>query len=127
MWSTGSCYDTDNETGFLCVQAARVEELKYIRRELQSFLSDELNGQVIKRDLVEGDPAAKIVNYAHENEVNLIMMPTHGYGPYRHFMFGSVTTKVLNHSDCPIWTEAHMKETRQRSRCRAVRSLAQSI
>ncbi len=116
----GPVYDTENETGFLCVQAARVEELKHIRHELRTFLSDELNGQVIQRNLVEGDAAAKIVEYAHANEVDLIMMPTHGYGPYKRFLLGSVTTKVLNHCDCPVWTEAHIEEAAKAVPCRKI-------
>ncbi|MGA8595805.1 MAG: universal stress protein [Bryobacteraceae bacterium] len=46
-----------------------------------------------------GDPAAAIVKCAQAEQVDLIMMPTHGYGPYRKFLLGSVTAKVLHDSD----------------------------
>jgi len=36
------------------------------------------------------------------------MMPTHGYGPFRRFLLGSVTAKVLHDVDCPVWTGVHM-------------------
>jgi nucleotide-binding universal stress UspA family protein len=39
------------------------------------------------------------------------MMPTHGYGPFRRFLLGSVTAKTLHAAPCPVWTSAHMLET----------------
>jgi nucleotide-binding universal stress UspA family protein len=82
------------------------------RQRLDSFLSDELRDVSVKRVLVEGDPALKIVEYAHAENVGLIMMPTHGYGPFRRLLLGSVTSKVLHDADCPVWTGVHLeKET----------------
>jgi len=54
-----------------------------------------------------GDPAAAIIGFAENNDVDLIMMPTHGYGPFRSFLLGSVTAKVLHDARCPVWTSAH--------------------
>lgn len=82
------------------------------RQRLDSFLSEELRDVSVKRVLVEGDPARKIVEYAHAENVGLIMMPTHGYGPFRRLLLGSVTSKVLHDADCPVWTGVHQeKET----------------
>ena len=36
------------------------------------------------------------------------MMPTHGRGPFRRFVLGSVTAKVLHDTPCPVWTSAHL-------------------
>jgi len=57
-----------------------------------------------------GDPAFEIAQYAEKNGVDLIMMPTHGYGPFRRLLLGSVTAKVLHDAECPIWTSAHVDE-----------------
>jgi len=57
----------------------------------------------------EGDPAGLIVSIAHESGAGLIVMPTHGYGPFRRFILGSVTAKVLHDADCPVWTGVHME------------------
>jgi nucleotide-binding universal stress UspA family protein len=35
------------------------------------------------------------------------MMPTHGHGPFRRLLLGSVTSKVLHDADCPVWTGVH--------------------
>jgi len=87
--------------------ATRTEQM---RKELSTYLSEELQGIQAQRILLEGDPARNIVTYAHDNKVDLVMMPTHGYGPFRRFVLGSVTAKVLHDADCPIWTGVHLDE-----------------
>jgi len=37
------------------------------------------------------------------------VMPTHGYGPFRRFILGSVTAKVLHDAECPVWTGVHLE------------------
>jgi nucleotide-binding universal stress UspA family protein len=60
--------------------------------------------------IVKGDPAECITGAAVENEVDLIMMPTHAHGRFRRFLLGSVTAKVLHDSDCPVWTGVHHED-----------------
>ena len=55
------------------------------QKDLDARLEDELGGVSVKRVLLEGDPAHKIVEYAHAEHASLILMPTHGYGPFRRF------------------------------------------
>jgi nucleotide-binding universal stress UspA family protein len=78
-------------------------------RELDAFLPDELSGPCVERLVIEGDPARCIVETAHER-AGIIMMPTHGYGPFRRFILGSVTAKVLHDADCPVWTGVHLED-----------------
>ncbi len=83
-------------------------------QELANFLPDELNGPGCERVVVEGDPARSIVELAHERG-GVILMPTHGYGPFRRFILGSVTAKVLHDADCPVWTGVHLQDAPQAS------------
>ena len=78
--------------------------------ELEAFLAGELAGVSVERAVVEGDPAGRIVAYARERKVDIIMMPTHGIGPYRRFILGSNTAKVLHDAECPVWTCAHIEQ-----------------
>jgi nucleotide-binding universal stress UspA family protein len=57
-----------------------------------------------------GDPAYEITQYAQKNGVDLIMMATHGYGPFRSLLLGSTAAKVLHDAHCPVWTSAHIEE-----------------
>jgi nucleotide-binding universal stress UspA family protein len=55
----------------------------------------------------EGDPATMICGYAETHAIDLIAMPTHGRGPFRLALLGSVTAKVLHDAKCPVWTSSH--------------------
>ena len=81
-------------------------------RDLNAFEPDALAGLNVRRLLLHGDPASKIVELAREEHVDLIAMPTHGYGPFRRFILGSNTAKVLHDADCPVWTGVHIEEAR---------------
>jgi nucleotide-binding universal stress UspA family protein len=58
--------------------------------DLNAFERDGLAGLNVRRLLLHGDPATRIVELAREESFNLIAMPTHGYGPFRRFILGSV-------------------------------------
>ena len=64
----------------------------------------------ITRVADQGDPSHRIISYAEENGVDLIMMPTHGYGAFRNLLLGSVTAKVLHDAKCSVCTTAHSED-----------------
>lgn len=80
-----------------------------VRRDLDNFLAKELDGLPVRRVMIEGDTAPRIVEHAHREGAGLIVMATHGYGPFRQFILGSNTAKVLHDADCPVWTGVHME------------------
>jgi nucleotide-binding universal stress UspA family protein len=82
-----------------------------LREQLDSFLAEELKPFRVQRHLLEGDPARRVVEFAHNHHIDLIAMPTHGYGLFRRFLLGSVTAKVLHDADCPVWTGVHLDES----------------
>ena len=77
------------------------------REALRTFLANELADVQVQRCVQSGDPAFHITQYARQKKIDLIMMPTHGYGPFRRLLLGSVTAKVLHDAECPVWTTAH--------------------
>jgi nucleotide-binding universal stress UspA family protein len=79
------------------------------RKDLAEFLVDELDAESTVRQVEDGDPATVIVAQAQATQTSLIVMPTHGYGPFRRFILGSVTAKVLHDADCPVLTGVHME------------------
>ncbi len=98
------------EVGGALLDELFTNRMEQMRKELDTYLCAELEGVQTQRVLIEGDPARKIVEYANDQEIDLIMMPTHGYGPFRRFILGSVTAKVLHDADCPIWTGVHLEQ-----------------
>ncbi|HEV2446345.1 MAG TPA: universal stress protein [Candidatus Sulfopaludibacter sp.] len=80
-----------------------------LQAQLDEFPIQGPGGGPVTRVLLEGDPARAIVEFAQEGRFDLIVMPTHGYGPFRNFLLGSVTAKVLHDAQCPVWTGPHME------------------
>jgi nucleotide-binding universal stress UspA family protein len=98
------------EFGGVVMTEAFTDRIAQASGELDEFLRDELAGQKVLRVVLEGDPAQKIVEYAHSEHAGLIVIPTHGYGPFRRFLLGSVAAKVLHDADCPVLTGVHIEE-----------------
>jgi nucleotide-binding universal stress UspA family protein len=80
-------------------------------QRLEHFAAEELAGLSVRRLVVKGDSARKIVQCAQDEHANVILMSTHGFGPFRRFLLGSTTAKVLHDATCPVWTGVHMEET----------------
>jgi len=103
------------EFGAMELASAMTDILADRRRDAEQriagFLREELAPYRVRRLLLDGDPAREVVDCARREEAGLIVMPTHGYGPFRRMLLGSVTAKVLHDADCPVWTTAHAEAT----------------
>lgn len=80
------------------------------QESLSKSLGPVLDGKPYKRIVVKGDAAREILRIARDENIDLIVMPTHGYGAFEKFMLGSVTAKVLHQSTCPVWAGAQVKD-----------------
>src|SRR5262245_15291346 len=67
------------------------ERKQYARRTLDEFCTNHLRGMPVQRELLDGNPAHAIVTFAHDKQMEMIVIPTHGYGAFRRFILGSVT------------------------------------
>jgi nucleotide-binding universal stress UspA family protein len=52
-------------------------------------------------------PYAEILRYAQDNDIDLIVMGTHGRGGVSHMLLGSITEKVVRRAPCPVLTVRH--------------------
>lgn len=73
---------------------------KYLA-DIESRLAAE--GIKVKTASLEGTrPADTITDYAHENDVDMIIIGTHGYTGFKKLMLGSVAFSVLHQSHVPV-------------------------
>ena len=86
------------------------QEVAFTQEKLKECLGSGLNGLSVQRLVVKGDPAHEIFRTVAEQKIDLIVMPTHGYGAYERFLVGSVTAKVLHNGGCPVWACAHVED-----------------
>ena len=54
--------------------------------------------------LITGEPFVEIIKYARKEQVDLIVMATHGRSGIEHMLMGSVAEKVVRKSPCPVLT-----------------------
>ena len=92
-----------------------VQELrKNVEEGLSKAFVTEFSGLEVERLVEVGEPADTITQFAESHGVDLIVMPTHGYGRFRQFLLGSVTGKVLHDSVIPVWTNSHAEKPPQK-------------
>ena len=71
---------------------------------------DELVGEVttpgttIRTIVVHGDAASEIVRIAEKENVDMIVIATHGMTGWRRVVFGSVAERVVRLAKCPVLT-----------------------
>lgn len=61
-------------------------------------------GVTYETDVVQGNPAPTIAEYADRYDYDLIVMPTHGREGLSRYILGSVTEKVIRLSNIPVLT-----------------------
>lgn len=54
--------------------------------------------------ILRGHPANEIMLYAHQNDIDLIIIGTHGRSGFEHIIFGSTAEKVVRKAPCPVLT-----------------------
>lgn len=60
------------------------------------------DGVKISTVLEVGHPVGKIVDQVKKNNINLIVIGSHGYGPITGSVLGSVSQRVLQKAPCPV-------------------------
>ncbi len=62
------------------------------------------NGKPVRRATRQGVAKDEIVAYAKENDIDLIVVGTHGRSGFRRLMLGSIAEGVLRLAECPVLT-----------------------
>ena len=62
------------------------------------------NGKAIIREVRVGTAFLEIIEYAKDQDVDLIVIGTHGRSALMHILMGSVAERVVRKSPCPVLT-----------------------
>jgi len=73
----------------------------YLSRAAAELRKDDIPVQTV---VVSGRPAEAILDYANKNQVDLIVMSTHGRSGVSRWVLGSVTDRVVRNSTAPVLT-----------------------
>jgi nucleotide-binding universal stress UspA family protein len=80
------------------------EELRtHGSNELDELIENEIANRVPARRVVRtGKPFYEILQYAEEENIDLIVIATHGHTSVEHMLFGSTAEKVVRRAPCPV-------------------------
>jgi nucleotide-binding universal stress UspA family protein len=98
----------DRYTGYTGVSQETLDEMRQkVRGQSEEYLArvaDRLKEKGVKASpvIVEGKPADEIINYASQNQADLIIMSTHGSSGLTRWAFGSVADRVVRHAPVPV-------------------------
>ncbi|MBI4775723.1 MAG: universal stress protein [Deltaproteobacteria bacterium] len=77
---------------------------KEAQNKLKDFEEEHVSGKTAQSTVLVGDPTHEIIRYASDNDIDLIVMGTHGRKGLDRFIFGSVAEKVVKSSPIPVLT-----------------------
>lgn len=81
------------------------EVLSWAERRLQDIRDEEIGDRAKVTTLVrEGTPYVEIVKAAEEENVDLILLATHGRTGVKHALLGSTAERVVRTAPCPVLT-----------------------
>lgn len=75
---------------------------KELVEKMEQFIKPVGDGIAVSYVVEFGLPTERIVNYAHENSVDLIVVGTHGRTGLRRVLMGSVAEAVVRNARCPV-------------------------
>ncbi|MDW5551335.1 universal stress protein [Methanosarcina sp.] len=91
-----------------------LEEFEKEGREATSYIEKigEAAGVEVESRVLKGHPAEKIVTFAEDNNIDMIIMGSLGKGGYERILLGSVSEKVIRHAKIPVLVvrERHKSE-----------------
>ena len=90
-------YDSEEVTKMR--EATKLAIQEYLIKIADSLNSEGINARTV---IIEGMPAHEILEYVSKNNIDLIIMSTHGSSGVIRWTMGSVTDKVLHHSQAPV-------------------------
>ena len=95
----------DESIDTMATQIPNDETIKQLKTKLLECIPEEIRSDMqIEALVVQGVPFAEIISIAKGNNVDMIVMGTHGRTGLAHIMIGSVSEKVVRKAHCPVLT-----------------------
>ena len=98
-------YPPDFSMGQIAMPSVDVEMDKRAEEELDNLAQKEIPPEIKASTIVKtGKPFIEILETASEEDIDLIIIATHGHTGIEHILFGSTAEKVVRKSPCPVLT-----------------------
>jgi len=98
-------YPPDFSMGQIAIPSVDLEIDKRAVEELEKLAEKEIPHEIKVKTIVKtGKPFIEIIETAAEEEIDLIIIATHGHTGVEHILFGSTAEKVVRKAPCPVLT-----------------------
>lgn len=98
-------YPPDFSMGQIAIPSVNTEWDKTAIEQLEKLSKSEIPVNIKVKTLVKtGKPFVEIIETASEENVDLIIIATHGHSGVEHILFGSTAEKVVRKAPCPVLT-----------------------
>ncbi len=98
-------YPPDFSMGQIAIPSVDLEMDKRAAEELEKLAKKEIPDGIRVKTLVKtGKPFIEILETASEENIDLIIIATHGHTGVEHILFGSTAEKVVRKAPCPVLT-----------------------
>ena len=98
-------YPPDFSMGQIAIPSVDLEMDKRAIEELNKLAEQEIPAEIKVKSIVKtGKPFIEILETASEENVDLIIIATHGHTGVEHILFGSTAEKVVRKASCPVLT-----------------------
>ncbi len=90
-----------------------VEQLEETGRQRMEKMLEECRESYprVEADIRTGAPFVEVIDFARENEMDLVVMGTHGRSGLKELLIGSVAEKVVRKAPCPVLTVRHPEQS----------------
>jgi nucleotide-binding universal stress UspA family protein len=96
-------YPPDFSMGQIAIPSVDAEIDKRAFTELESLAKSEIPSEVKCKCIVKtGKPFLEIIETAKEENIDLIIIASHGHTGVEHILFGSTAEKVVRKAPCPV-------------------------
>lgn len=98
-------YPPDFSMGQIAMPSINTDWDDRAREELAKLAKTEIPSDVkVKTIIKTGKPFVEIIETAKEENIDLIIIATHGHSGVEHILFGSTAEKVVRKAPCPVLT-----------------------
>jgi len=98
-------YPADFSMGQVAIPSTDIDLHSRAEEELKKLSKEIIGGSLQVEILIKtGKPFVEIIEAASSNDVDLIIIATHGHTGVEHLLFGSTAEKVVRKAPCPVLT-----------------------
>ena len=98
-------YPPDFSMGQIAIPSVNAEWDERAKDELAKLAKTEIPEDVKSKTIIKtGKPFLEIIETAAEEDIDLIIIATHGHSGVEHILFGSTAEKVVRKAPCPVLT-----------------------